>query len=138
MFPTLTAVMLATAPAAPVPRPAPLEPRAYAYIGVMMSNIRDPDTQLRIDQPLPGTPAAAAGLREGDEIVRLGEKGTKTFADFADYILDLRPGTRLLVEVKRNGQPKRIWVTLGVRPPPPDYPEPDFSRKLIYGNRLRP
>jgi S1-C subfamily serine protease len=138
MFPTLAAVMLAGTPGAPVPKPAPLDPRAYAYVGVWMSNIRDQDTQLRIDQPLPGTPAADAGLRDGDVIVRLGDVQTKTFADFADYILDLRPGTRLLVEVKRSGELKRLWVTLGVRPPPPDYPDPDFSRKTIYGSRIRP
>jgi len=138
MFPTMTAVLLATAPTAPVPKPAPLDPRAYAYVGVWMSNVRDRDAQLRIDQPLPGTPAADAGLQEGDEIVRLGEKDTKTFPDFADYILDLRPGTRLLVEVKRNGESKLLWLTLGVRPPPPEYPDPDFSRKMIYGRPIRP
>lgn len=129
----LTLTLLAAAPAAPVPKPRPPDPTACAYVGVKMNTSQAQNPQLRIDTPEPGTPAAAAGLRAGDEIVRFGTIRPTTFYDFADYVLDLRPGTKVLLEVRRNEQTKFVWVTLGVRPPPPDYPDPDFSRKARYG-----
>lgn len=126
----LTLTLLAAAPAAPVPRPAPPDPTGYAYVGVRMSVNTDQTRRLRVDEPDPGTPAAKAGLREGDEIVRFGYLSEpRNFYDFADYVIDLRPGTKVLVEVVRGGQTKTLWLTLEVRPPPPDYPDPDFSRK---------
>ena len=126
MFLTLT--LLAATPAAPVPKPPPPDPNGYAYVGVRMAD-RGDNPRLRIDAPDDGTPAALAGLREGDELVRFGDIWPTTFNEFADHVLDLRPGTRVRVEVRRNGETKVLWVTLLVRPPPPDYPDPDFTRK---------
>lgn len=132
------AALIATGPAAPVPKPAPPDPMAYAYVGVRMATSAVQNPRLRIDEPEPGTPAAAAGMRNGDEIVRVAGRSPKSFFDFADAVLDLRPGTRVEVVVNRNGTLVTLWLTLGVRPPPPDYAEPDFSRKTIYPRPVRP
>jgi S1-C subfamily serine protease len=125
--------LLAAAPAAPVPKPKPSDPLAYAYIGVRVNTSQMQNPRLRIDPPELGTPAAAAGLREGDEITRIGTMEIRSFNDLADYVLDLRPGTRVVVEFWRNGERKSVWLTLGVRPSPPDYPNPDFTRKTRGG-----
>jgi S1-C subfamily serine protease len=129
----LTLTLLAAAPAAPVPRPRPPDPTGYAYVGVRMNTSPAQNPRLRIDTPEPGTPAAAAGLKEGDEIIRIGQARPTTFYEFADYVLDLRPGTKVLVELQRGDRTEFVWLTLGVRPPPPDYPDPDFSRKVPGG-----
>jgi S1-C subfamily serine protease len=128
----LLALTLANSCQAPVPKAAPPDPRGYPYVGVMLSNTRQDGGPLRIDPPLPGTPAALAGLMGGDLLVRLGDIELKSFNQMADTVLDLRPGARALMVVIRDNEVHEIWLTLGLRPPPPDYPEPDFSRKSIY------
>ena len=84
----LSLTLLAASPAAPVPKPPPPDPLAYAYVGVRMNTAREQNPRLRIDAPDPGTPAASAGLKEGDEIVQFGEIAPATFSDFADYVLE--------------------------------------------------
>lgn len=116
----------ALAPAAPVPKPPPPSPMGFAYVGVRVS-AEEGAAGFGIDTPEAGTPASRAGLRKGDWVVAIGGQTVKTFEEFADYVVDLRPGTRVVVEVRRNGEPVKVWVTLGERPA--DYGEPDFSRK---------
>src|SRR5437762_673399 len=116
----------ALAPAAPVPKPRPPNPMGFAYVGVRVS-VEDARDGVTIDAPEPDTPAARAGLRLGDRLVGIGGKTVANFDEFADHVIDLRPGTRVVVEVRRNGELLRVWVTLGERPA--DYGEPDFSRK---------
>lgn len=116
----------ALAPAAPVPKPRLPNPVGFAYVGVRVST-EEGAAGFGIDTPEPDTPALRAGLRKGDRVVGVGGKTVTNFEEFADYVIDLRPGTRVVVVVRRNGELKRVWVTLGERPA--DYGDPDFSRK---------
>ena len=49
-----------------------------------------------------GSGAKAAGLKEGDRIVRIGDQPVKGYADIRIALLDHRPGQRLPVEVRRK------------------------------------
>ena len=65
---------------------------------------------------MPGSPAAAAGLRRGDVIV--GFAG-RQIADLASFTAALRahgPGDAVEVEVRRDGDALRRTVTLARRP----------------------
>ena len=123
-------LLLALAPAAPVPKPPPPNPLGYAYVGVRITVADSRGGGMTIDPPDPGTPAAKAGLLGGDVLVGVGGRTVANFDEFADHVIDLRPGTAVVVEVRRAGKPLRVWVTLGERPD--DYGEPDFSRKTKY------
>ena len=119
MTPLLAALLLA--PAAPVPKPPPPNQHAYAYLGVRMSVA---DDALTIEPPLEGTPAQQAGLKGGDQLLQLGTLRPTAFAQISEYVLDLRPGTDIYVEVKRNGAVVKTRLVLGLRPDPPEYPNP--------------
>ncbi|WP_295433719.1 ChaN family lipoprotein [uncultured Thiodictyon sp.] len=50
-----------------------------------------------------GSGAKAAGLQDGDFIVRIGEQQIEGYADIRIALLDRQPGERLPVEVRRKG-----------------------------------
>jgi len=55
--------------------------------------------------------AKAAGMGEGDRIVRVGQTAVAGYADIRIALLDSRPGQRLPVEVLRErlfGGPERV------------------------------
>jgi S1-C subfamily serine protease len=62
-----------------------------------------------------GGPAATAGVRAGDVIVRVGGDRVQEPDDVAGAIQDLRPGRRVEVEVRRGGDSRTIEVELGNR-----------------------
>ncbi len=56
-----------------------------------------------VDQVIAGEPAAAAGVRPGDRILRVDGKPLTDWMDFAAYVRD-RPGQAVNVLVQRDGQ----------------------------------
>ncbi len=57
--------------------------------------------------------AAAAGIKEGDRIVRVGDKEVAIYADIRLALMDSLPGQKLPVEVERlsaEGQPERLTL----------------------------
>jgi putative serine protease PepD len=62
-----------------------------------------------------GGPAADAGVRTGDVIVRVGGDRVQEPGDVAAAIQDLRPGERVEVEVRRDGDSRTVSVELGNR-----------------------
>ncbi|MCC7539949.1 MAG: PDZ domain-containing protein, partial [Deltaproteobacteria bacterium] len=86
----------------------------FGGLGIVIS-IRD--GQLTIINPMPGTPAAQAGLRRMDRIVRIGEESTLNMP-LSEAVDRLRgaPGTRVSIWVTREGQggfsrPRRFDLT---------------------------
>jgi S1-C subfamily serine protease len=51
----------------------------------------------------PGTPAAAAGLREGDVIVRINEREVRNLRDYGEVLRQLAPGDKVTVHFRRDG-----------------------------------
>jgi serine protease DegQ len=64
-----------------------------------------------------GSPANRAGLAPGDVIIRLGDRPIEEPDDLAALTLELEPGTKVPIEVQRNGKRQTMDVTLGTRPP---------------------
>lgn len=101
---------------APVPAPAKPDPLGHGYLGVKAApTAGEPD--LTLGEVVAGTPAARAGLRVGDTIVRVGRVTPRQFDDLRQYVSGLRPGTRLEVEVRRAGRPVRLTLEVGAAPP---------------------
>ena len=61
----------------------------------------------------PDTPAAAAGLKSGDVIVKLNGSAVKDAADLTRKVGSLKPGEKADVTFIRNGDEKTASVTLG-------------------------
>ena len=108
----------------------PLAPAAY--LGVVTTSVTA-TMALQFDlsvnegayvQGLTGDgPAASAGIREGDVIVRIDGTPIVTGEDVGSVLEGLKPDARIQVEVVgADGQSRTIEVTLGTRPLPVEFP----------------
>ena len=75
----------------------------------------EPHTR-KLDRVFEGSPAAAGGLRAGDEIVALDGKPIATSKDFITSVADVPAGTRIAIRVARDGATLDLNVTLAARP----------------------
>jgi S1-C subfamily serine protease len=97
----------------------------HAYMGVGTQPVT-PDLQqqyglsrssgLLIAEVAPNSPAAAAGLQQGDIIVKVNGEEIADSAGLAALIRDMRPGDKVDLVVDRNGAEQTVTVTLAERP----------------------
>lgn len=81
------------------PRHVDLPPSGL--LGVMLGKKAD-HQGARVEGFAEGSGAKAAGIEEGDEIVRIGDHAVSGYADIRIALIDSRPGQRLPVEVRRK------------------------------------
>ena len=60
-----------------------------------------------------GSPGSKAGLEPGDVILKLDGKEISRSADLPPMVSSLKPGTKVTLEVWRNGQSKELTATVG-------------------------
>jgi len=60
----------------------------------------------------PNMPAAKAGVKSGDLIVKIDGKGFEGFDSLFDHVQTKKPGDKLKLSIRRNGKPLEITVTL--------------------------
>ncbi|WP_223168149.1 S1C family serine protease [Nonomuraea sp. SYSU D8015] len=63
-----------------------------------------------------GGPAADAGLQPGDVITSLSGQPVRSTEDVLDKLREVRPGTHISLEVWRDGEARKVTVTVGERP----------------------
>jgi len=99
-FLALAALALAQAVSSP-----PRTPK----LGVMV--YEDDRDGVVVDEVRPNGPAAVAGLKAGDRIVRVGDVIVKADRDLLKALQGIRPGRTAIVEVLRKGETKSLPVT---------------------------
>lgn len=99
---------LALAPVPPEPAP---DPMARGYMGITVAT-----SGLTIERVEPNMPAAKAGLRSGDVILRVGTLEPQLFDQVVAHICSFRPGAVVEIEVMRGGERKTVKVKLACRP----------------------
>jgi serine protease Do len=87
-----------------VTQPNTNNPRAALNAGVFVSAI------------VPGSPAARAGIRPGDQLVRAGSRILKNSFDWEAERLDLRVGDRVPMVIRRDGREQTINVEVADLP----------------------
>jgi len=111
----------ATSQAAPTRR----GPSSKAYLGVALARLTPLDRRQRkvpryggvlIQTVLRNTPASRAGFRPGDVIMRLGGKYVYKPADVIGRVARSRVGTRIKIDIIRNGGWMMARVLLTARP----------------------
>ncbi len=116
------------APSAPRTEGAPpgtssLQPRAQepavaakpgrGYLGAAIGEGED---GVEIERVLDGSPAAAAGLLAGDELVRWQQHAIETLQQLDALVATTKPGDVVALEVRRGDALRRLQVTHGLRP----------------------
>ncbi len=92
----------------------PMEaPVANSEGSPLLGVITAPGTgQVEVLHVLQGSPAAAAGLRRGDRLVRLAERTVSTPAEVEKILARLAPGRQVALEILRDGQPEELTAEL--------------------------
>ncbi len=65
-----------------------------------------------VDEAMPGTPAAEAGLKPGDVIIKLDGKAVKDASDLTMRIGSFKPNDKVELTYLRNGDEKTAQITL--------------------------
>lgn len=87
----------------------------HAFLGVSFSPELKKVKGVRIQQVLPNSSAAKAGLRPGDVIIRFQGQPIRSFTRLQNLISVLPAGTKVTFTILRNGVERKITVKLGYR-----------------------
>jgi putative serine protease PepD len=86
----------------------------HSYVGVELNATSSGGAQVTTLQP--GSPAASAGIQQGDLITAIDGKPIGSTEQFIATIDSYAPGDTVTLTVKRGGQTQTIKVKLGTRP----------------------
>jgi serine protease Do len=95
------------------------------YLGVTIQNLDfriqqafglDSSAGALVQNVNEGTPAADADIDHGDIILQVDDRKVETTRDLIDYVASKRPGTKVELEILRNGKTIHSMVTLRERP----------------------
>jgi serine protease Do len=96
------------------------------YLGVLTTDLSPEDagrfdlpvdSGALVEQVVPGSPAREAGVRMGDIITALGDARVAGYGDLLGVLRDHVPGDRVTLTIFRNGDEKKLEVTLGETSP---------------------
>ncbi|MBV9926430.1 MAG: M20/M25/M40 family metallo-hydrolase [Acidobacteria bacterium] len=79
-------------------------------LGVMPSYGEATDG-LKLDSVREGSPAAAAGIRAGDKVVRLAGRDIRNVYDYTQALSEMKAGQEYEIELLRDGQRLKLKVT---------------------------
>jgi putative serine protease PepD len=85
----------------------------HPYLGV---RIEDADDGARLVEIVPGSPAAQAGLRQGDVVTKIAGAGIDSADELREAVESRKPGDSLELTVTRDGDTRTVTVKLGTRP----------------------
>ena len=93
----------------------PGETRSYgAYLG-SIPDMDESQEGVRLAGVSEGSPAALAGLREGDIIIEFAGSKVQSLEDLASALADKKPGDEVQIIVLRTGKPVSMKATLRAR-----------------------
>lgn len=110
------------------------------YLGVYLTEDSDGTDGALVEDVAPDSPAAAAGLRKGDFIVRCNGKPVPNSATLIPALVEGSPGQVLELVISRDGWLKELPVKLAGRPgagAPPAKPANPSKERGFLGIYLR-
>jgi S1-C subfamily serine protease len=86
-------------------------------LGAKVAEVRIPPTGVAIDDVFDPSPASRAGVRPGDFLVALGGHPVFAVGDFQTWLYVAGIGSTVDLDLVRDGQKRRVAVTVEARPP---------------------
>jgi putative serine protease PepD len=87
----------------------------HAYLGVSTEDVED-GTGASIAEVRAGTPAARAGLENGDVVTAVDGESVESADELRQLIDSKSPGDKAVLTIRRDGDTQTLEVTLGARP----------------------
>ena len=72
----------------------------------------EPGTGIVVDQVIPGSPAAIAGLQRGDVLARLNEQTLVTIKQLQTLVMRRKAGEQVEITYFRKGEKRKVIVVL--------------------------
>jgi serine protease Do len=94
----------------------------HGYVGVSLNDVTPENakffnltgnTGALIAQVTPNSPASRAGIKSGDVVTGVNGQQVETGSDLQVVVSEEAPGTKIQLDVVRNGQPQKIELTVG-------------------------
>jgi serine protease Do len=79
----------------------------------------------------PGSPAATAGVKAGDRVVKVGKDEARDVDAFMKAVAAHKAGDKLSLTVERDGREQTLTATLGERPATAAAPRPEPPAPLV-------
>jgi regulator of sigma E protease len=86
---------------------------SIALFAILFGSMGEPVASMKVLDVMPGSAAAASGVKPGDVITSVDGRNLSRFDELATYVQD-RPSTPMLLTVDRAGQRVAIRLTSGV------------------------
>jgi len=86
--------------------------RPNVRLGIIPDHVESDAPGLIADSVIPGGAAKAAGMRDGDRIIQIGETKIRDIYAYMDSLRDLKPGSTVDVIVIRDGKEITLKVKL--------------------------
>ena len=101
-------------------------PGDKGWLGVYLGTVKDGEGVKILGMVGDDSPAAIAGLEEGDVIVRLNGEQIVELKGLVEIIRDSSPGEKITIDLSRDGNDETVVVVLGTRPS-------DMGLKMLRG-----
>jgi RNA polymerase sigma factor (sigma-70 family) len=98
----------------------PSAERTNGYLGVMLKDDDDKRTVL-VHEVFPDSPAAKAGVRADDIVLKVADKSVSDTGAAVDILKKLKPGDKVALQLKRGDKELAMTITLGKWPA--DFPK---------------
>lgn len=107
------------------------------YLGMIGDDTPD-STGVAVLEVYPGQPAATGGLAVGDVITSVDGRQIRTMDELVTAALDKPVGTKLAMTVSRDGEARKLQITLGRRPAEPGAPANELPAPDSMPNPVPP
>ena len=111
-------------------------PAAFGVVSVLERNLRETDSAflgvigtmgfdgpgVRVEQVSPDSGAAAAGLKPGDIILKIGDRPISGLMELKNSLVGMSPGSKVTIRVRSGNKERDAEALLGNRPDLPNFP----------------
>lgn len=111
-------------------------PAAFGVVSVLERNLRETENAflgvigtldfdgpgVRVEQISPDSGAAAAGIKPGDIILKVGDRPISGLMELKNSLVGVNPGSKVTIRVRSGNKERDAEVLLGNRPDIPQFP----------------